>query len=912
MKRLILLTLLFAVISSAIYAADDYYYYIDKAKNGNKIAQYNIGYFYYYGEGGVSRDYEKAVSWYRKAANQGLAEAQAALGQVYSEGHGVTKDYSMAAYWYSKAVEQGNAVAQNNLGVLYSKGQGVPKDKYKAAELYLKAADKGDEVAQYNIAGCYADGKGVAKSEYNAFRYYQKSAEQGYASAQYKLGRCYDFGEGVTEDNYQAVKWYQKAAEKGVMRAQNSLGLAYYEGTGIAKDYDRSVHWLRKARAELEILKAADEEKKKNKDANANKDDDEDEDDDTDNTYDRIVDYLNYRYLYAASYELGMCYYNGTQGKTRSYSTAAAWFRDAAKHDNRDAMYMLGKCYALGNGVTKNQTTAVEWYKKAADQLQEDALYELGLCYKNGTGVKQSDSLALNCFEGAAERNHVEAMYEAGRAYEKQGLDVYAADWYLLMVEKGNAAQQSKAEKRLQVLSDNYEYDVLGWFTSKKAYDYIHQGSLTLKAANPEEKIYTKQSSFQDYTYRQSGEWSAKKIPVGKYYVKRVRDKWEDRYDTIVITHPSTSVTLPPMTPKTGTLIVESRPKKANVYIDGVNRGTTPWKGELQIGEHSVRVGGKKGRIDAPTQYINVPYQNSTQANFKLKSEWYYGSDDHPDHYLEPMCGIEFAGYNRHHYAGLRYGWIPKRFGLDVTALYGITNQELSATIGPTFRLTNFSCPLSLQLALGGGAMYRFSDKHITWVADAALRFGFREGYKDHKFAWWSFSLGTRYYDGRFIPTASISLMPIRAFTLAAIELEDFPRIYTEIQAGYEFRSGQWMMGAQLDYIPGHLGVGAGFMVGFDGGWDVTAGPVFRLTPDYVALDLQVYQGFGYGDFNRSGFIAETGLRFAFGHDLPYWGLWSFNVGCLYGDGNVAVTFGCSLPIISIIGTAGMATFWYL
>ena len=68
----------------------------------------------------------------------------------------------------------------------------------------------------------------------------------------------------------------------------------------------------------------------------------------------------------------------------------------------------------------------------------------------------------------------------------------------------------------------------------------------------------------------------------------------------------------------------------------------------------------------------------------------------------------------------------------------------------------------------------------------------------------------------------------------------------------------------------------------------------------------------GYGHFDRNGFMAHTSLKFAFGHNLPYWGLWSFNIGCIYGSGNVGVTFGVSLPIISIIGTAGAASVLYL
>ena len=44
-------------------------------------AQYNLGESYYYGKG-VMRDIEQAVYWYRKAADQGLADAQKALQRL--------------------------------------------------------------------------------------------------------------------------------------------------------------------------------------------------------------------------------------------------------------------------------------------------------------------------------------------------------------------------------------------------------------------------------------------------------------------------------------------------------------------------------------------------------------------------------------------------------------------------------------------------------------------------------------------------------------------------------------------------------------------------------------------------------------------------------------------------------------
>jgi uncharacterized protein len=52
-----------------------------------------------------------ALSWYRKAADQGNASAQSALGSMYA----FSRDYAAAASWYRKAADQGNAHAQSDL-----------------------------------------------------------------------------------------------------------------------------------------------------------------------------------------------------------------------------------------------------------------------------------------------------------------------------------------------------------------------------------------------------------------------------------------------------------------------------------------------------------------------------------------------------------------------------------------------------------------------------------------------------------------------------------------------------------------------------------------------------------------------------------------------------------------------------
>ena len=73
---------------------------------------------------GVEESYEKAVEWYLKAAEQGLADARNVLGLMYKNGLGVEQSYEKAVEWYLKAAEQGNADAQCNLGWMYAVNPG--------------------------------------------------------------------------------------------------------------------------------------------------------------------------------------------------------------------------------------------------------------------------------------------------------------------------------------------------------------------------------------------------------------------------------------------------------------------------------------------------------------------------------------------------------------------------------------------------------------------------------------------------------------------------------------------------------------------------------------------------------------------------------------------------------------------
>ncbi|MCG3770145.1 MAG: Secretory immunoglobulin A-binding protein EsiB [Nitrosomonadaceae bacterium] len=123
------------------------------------------------------------MKWYRLAAAQGHAPAQANLGSMYGLGHGVIQDYAEAARWYKLAAAQGNAAAQNNLGSMYENGQGVVQDYSEAVKWYRLAAAYELSAAQNNLGRMYAIGQGVPIDYVRAHMWFNLAAVKGTADA---------------------------------------------------------------------------------------------------------------------------------------------------------------------------------------------------------------------------------------------------------------------------------------------------------------------------------------------------------------------------------------------------------------------------------------------------------------------------------------------------------------------------------------------------------------------------------------------------------------------------------------------------------------------------------------------------------------------------------------------------------
>ena len=221
-------------------------WYRKAAEQGYAEAQFYLGLCYYYGNG-VIQDKAEAIKWYLKAADQGDVKACGNLADCYAKGEGVPQDKAESVKWYRKIAEHGDAGIQCCMGLYYANGDGVPQDKVEAAKWYRKAAEQGNVWGQFSLGMCYYNGEGVPQDLVEAVKWYRKAADQGDAGGQFNLAVCYNKGHGVVEDKAEAAKWFRKAADQGFAEAQGTLGAFYSLGIGVAVDKAEAAKWSLKA-----------------------------------------------------------------------------------------------------------------------------------------------------------------------------------------------------------------------------------------------------------------------------------------------------------------------------------------------------------------------------------------------------------------------------------------------------------------------------------------------------------------------------------------------------------------------------------------------------------------------------------------------------------------------------------------
>jgi len=279
------------------------------------------------------KDYKNAAEYFRKAAEDGHADAQFKFGILHGKGLGVAKNKEESLRWLGKAAGQGHAGAKKELGLI-KRGEEIteekikPEDQEESLVSIRYEAENGNPEMQYQLGKIYCNGTGVQQDYAEAVKWTKMAAEQRHVLGQYNMGHLYLFGKGVEKDSKEAMRWFKKAAEQGDIDAQYTLGVAYCKGDGVERDYNEAAKRFRKAAEHGHI---------------------------------------------DAQCLLGALYNDG-KGVKKDDHKAVEWYRKAAEQGDAGAQYNLGIAYFIGKGVTGNFTKAVEWFDKAVEQGEENAI----------------------------------------------------------------------------------------------------------------------------------------------------------------------------------------------------------------------------------------------------------------------------------------------------------------------------------------------------------------------------------------------------------------------------------------------------------------------------------------------------------------------------------------------------------
>jgi TPR repeat protein len=214
------------------------------AEKGNPAAQYYVGELTGWYE--KPNDLAAAFKWFRLAADQGYAPAEARVGDMYMmTDSGIKQDYSEARKWLEKSALHGYARAQWQLGDIYHFGRGVPKDFKTSMKWFRMAADQGDSGAQGMIGFMYQSGEGVPKNSPEAYFWLSLSERLGALPVGLSSKEC---AKNLTTEQKSAVdkrivEWLHRTAEQGQIGSQFALGEMYQTGQVAERNLVQAYKW---------------------------------------------------------------------------------------------------------------------------------------------------------------------------------------------------------------------------------------------------------------------------------------------------------------------------------------------------------------------------------------------------------------------------------------------------------------------------------------------------------------------------------------------------------------------------------------------------------------------------------------------------------------------------------------------
>ena len=353
---------------------------LKSAEGGDEKSMLILGDQYKYGLGGVEKDEEEAVVWYRKLADKGSLWGEYSLGDCFREGAGVAQNYEKAFYWYKKAAEQGDGAAQYRMAKCYLEGNGVEKNEKESFKWMAKAAESNSMDSVLELGLYYAAGIGIPINIEQSIGLIQKAAINNSAMAQCILGLSYIYGNGVAHNLKDGTTWLCKAAESFSMQ-NGDFNTANISGPLLSAGLEGNPTfltafgiYLQRSNPEFPALK----EKATDLAEQGN---------------------LDMQYLLGVAYMSGM-------GVERNRDIAIKWFNKAATNGRKGAISFMA-----AYGTNDNEAAAVSWFRAEGEKGNTDALVALGFCYSVGLGVTRNQQEAVNLYLKAAEHNNARAQF---------------------------------------------------------------------------------------------------------------------------------------------------------------------------------------------------------------------------------------------------------------------------------------------------------------------------------------------------------------------------------------------------------------------------------------------------------------------------------------------------------------------
>jgi len=193
-------------------------------------------------------DTRLAISWARRAANHGSAQALNLLYIIYGQGLGVPLDVEVAMDYLDKAAAAGDDGAKMNLAImLYGESQDADE---RVCLWFPELADRdvANPIAIYYLGLILYDGQCETTADAEGgMELIGISADLGYNIAEWEMGRNYEHGWTVEVDSAAATLWYQRAADNGHVHSLWKMGMAYVSGSGVEQDSARAFDFFRRA-----------------------------------------------------------------------------------------------------------------------------------------------------------------------------------------------------------------------------------------------------------------------------------------------------------------------------------------------------------------------------------------------------------------------------------------------------------------------------------------------------------------------------------------------------------------------------------------------------------------------------------------------------------------------------------------